>query len=215
MKTTNNLVNVKISRVLSNNSINIDAGSIVFNNKWVNYKSTIFSVKTYIESVLISPRTRFFQNRGYSVFLLIGVSETGIIQVIEGEQTKFTTILNAPPPATFNIIPLVGLVLIQDGSSDLNYGFKPIQDSYLIHFSGTGNIINKNIVGIKGPSCDVLGETGLYGITGSQGPQGHIGPIGDVGTTGPYIKGDTGFIGVPGITGINWTIHFPLEIFVQ
>ena len=215
MKLTNNLVNAKVSRVLSNNSINIDSGSIVFNNKWVNYKSTIFNVKDYIESVLVSPRTRFFQNRDYAIFLLIGVSETGVIQVVEGAQAKFTTILNAPLPTEFSMVPLVGLILTQDGSSDLNYGFKPITDSNLVHFSGTGNAINKNIVGIKGPACTVIGETGLYGITGPVGSSGYTGPAGDIGTMGPTVKGATGLIGAPGMTGINWAIHFPLENFIK
>ena len=57
-----------------------------------------------------------------------------------------------------------------------------------------------------GPSCPVIGPTGLAGATGptgqaSSGTTGSTGPTGATGPTGPSVTGPTGGAGTNGVTG--------------
>lgn len=213
LKQKNNLVESKVTS-FSDEIVNIDAGSVVFDNKWISYKSILFNLRDYITSVLVSPRTTFFQNRSYAVYIVVGIDFIGNIAVREGLQVPFVSVDTVPIPTTLDIIPLVGIVAIQDGSSDLEYGFKPLKNSNIFRYSGAGNILNKNLVGVEGPLSDVYGYTGIQGYTGLIGEEGLKGEKGITGLPGILVLGEQGSTGIRGLTGINWNIHFPFINFV-
>lgn len=213
LKSKNDQISAKTTPNFSDDSVRIDSGSVVFDNKWINFDGIVFKLRDYIRSVVVSPRTRFFKDRGYAVYLLVGLDINAGFKTIEGEHVKFSTIQSVPPPSTFNIIPLVGIVVIQDGSSDLNYGYKPLKQENIIFYSGSGNVIDKDQKGEQGIECDVFGVTGVFGLTGLFGLTGIQGVTGITGLVGPTPAALRGVTGLPGATGINWEIHVPFQEF--
>jgi hypothetical protein len=197
----------------SNDSIRIEAGSVVVDNSWINYDAILFRLTDHIASVVRPPRSRFFQNRNYAVYLLVGLDINEGIRVAEGRQVPFTTVMSVPRPQNYDFIPLVGVVVIQDGSSDLNNGYLPLSDDCLEFFNGSGNVVDAGFKGITGVDCDVAGQTGAEGYTGLEGMQGETGLPGIRGYTGVQPPAPAGDTGVQGMTGINWQVHVPLEEF--
>jgi hypothetical protein len=207
LKQKDNTIGVKVQQSITDSSVVISSGSLVFDNKWIDYPGTIFNVQDYINAQIDAGRTRFFINRKYAVCLVVGVSSGGEIIVLEGAQALYTTLASVPIPPTFSVIPLVGIVLIQDGTSDMNLGFKPLKDNNIIFYSGMGNVIDKNLKGIEGVDSSIQGETGVQGETGLIGIDGITGLVGFKGDTGLIGFGVTGFQGAQGMTGINWDIQ--------
>jgi len=196
----------------SDDSVRIKAGSFIIDNKWINFNGTVYKVSDYIKSVVVGSRTRFFRDRGYAVYLLVGIDPINGVSTVEGEHVPFTTIKSVPPPDTFSFLPLVGIVLIQDGTRDLNYGFIPLKSDNIQFFSGYGNIIDKDIKGSRGETSEVYGSTGIYGSTGLVGETGIRGRTGITGAIGPLTDPPRGVTGLGGITGISWGINIP---FIQ
>jgi len=212
IKINNNLITGKKVRAISEDTVNISSGSVVIDNKWVSYKSINYKIRDYIKDVVVSPRTRFFLNRSYSVMLVIGIDSFGTIRTAEGTQVKYSSNNGVPVPAITTFLPFVGIILVQDGTNDLN-SFKSITDSSIVVFSGAGNIKDKNIVGTQGMSGIEPGDTGLRGVTGVIGQMGPWGITGHIGETGIDGIGAQGEIGEQGLTGVSWTIHFPFQSF--
>jgi hypothetical protein len=206
------LVGSKKVRSLANNVIKIDSGSYVIDNKFISVKDINYSVNEYVLSAVVSPRTSFFVNRNYAVMLVVGINSLGVVSTVEGSQVKYTTNDAVPLPHTINFLPLIGIVLRQDGTVNLN-SFKDLKDTDLIEFSGYGNIEEKNQVGDRGPESFDQGATGVQGETGPQGLRGLQGYTGFAGHTGLDGVGVKGEAGLPGMTGINWLIHIPFENF--
>jgi hypothetical protein len=206
LKTKNNTVRANVQQNITDTSVVISSGSLVFDNKWIDYPGTVFNVQDYINSQISAGRTRFFNGLNYAVCLIVGVGITGEITVVEGAQVLYTTLASVPVPPTFSIIPLIGIVLIQDGTSDVNAGVKPLKNNNVIYFSGMGNVIDKNIKGTDG-ATGLLGVLGSSGETGLIGEDGITGLNGIMGTTGPMGFGIIGAQGAQGMTGINWDIH--------
>jgi len=197
----------------SDDSIRIEAGSVVVSNSWINYDAVLFRLTDYVASVVKPPRTRFFQNRNYAVYLLIGLDIDQGIRVAEGRQVPFSTVLSVPRPEGYDFIPLIGVVAVQDGSDDLNNGYLPLKDEYLEFFNGSGNVVDSGLKGITGVDSTVTGHTGLQGFTGPEGLRGYQGVTGLVGVTGLHVNPSQGVTGLQGMTGINWQVHVPLEEF--
>jgi len=197
----------------SDDSIRIESGSVVIDNSWVNYNAVLFRLTDYINSVVKSPRTRFFQNRGYAAYLLVGLNLDEGIKVVEGRHVKFSTVKSVPRPVTYDIVPLVGVVVVQDGGEDLNLGYLPLKNENVEFFNGAGNVVNRNRKGITGIECDVAGETGAEGYTGAEGIIGEQGVTGMVGLTGAQTVAQRGETGVQGMTGINWDVQVELLSF--
>lgn len=214
LKIRDNLISSKIVKSVDNNIVNIESGSVVFDNKWITYKNVNFNVNQYVSDAVVSPRINFFQNRNYAVMLVVGLSSSGTLTTVEGTQVKYSSNAGVPMPSTINILPLVGIIIIQDGTNNLN-AFKDITDKNIVSFSGAGNIKEKNQDGLQGQTGTEIGMTGIIGMTGSLGVtglQGHTGFKGWTGLPGNRIQGDTG---LKGTTGINWTIHFPLLEIIE
>jgi hypothetical protein len=197
----------------SDDSVRIQAGSFVFDNKWINFNGAIFKVTDYITSVLVGNRTRFFKDRNYAVFILVGLDPQVGLVAAEGRHVLFTTLQATPAPVSYSFLPLVGIVLLQDGSRDLNYGYLPLKDENVFFMSGYGNIIDKNLKGDIGDDSVVCGETGLTGFTGLEGHTGLSGLLGATGYVGPTQTPQQGATGLMGMTGINWDIFIPFETF--
>jgi hypothetical protein len=109
----------------------------------------------------------------------------------------------------------LAVVLIQDGSADVNFGYRPLKVENIIYFSGAGNIVNGNLPGPTGIDSLVAGDTGLPGAggsTGPKGPEGKTGLTGAEGVTPEFLPGATG---LQGMTGIQWEIHIPFENFIS
>jgi hypothetical protein len=213
IKTTNSTINSKLVRSIVSDTVNIDAGSVVFDNRWISYNSINYDISDYITSVVVPPRTRFFNNRNYSLTIVVGLDRTGSIKTVEGSQVLFSSNNNVPLPTTINIIPLVGIVLVQDGTADLN-SFRDVSNKDIISFSGMGNIKNKNLIGNIGEPGVLAGERGVTGVAGIIGARGITGPVGDRGHTGlegVKVRGETG---LPGSTGISWDINIPFKVFI-
>jgi len=213
LKAINSTISSKLVRSIVSDTVNIDSGSVVFDNKWLTYGSVNYKISDYITKIVVSPRTRFFNNRNYAVMLVVGLTKNGSITTVEGTQVKFTSKDNVPLPSTISIIPLVGIILVQDGTSNLN-SFKDISNNDIVSFSGVGNIKEKDQTGILGASGIQVGDTGIVGLTGLIGETGAMGITGEQGHTGiigPRVKGDTG---LPGITGISWDIDIPFKTFL-
>jgi len=198
--------------ILSDDAVRINAGSFIIDNAWVSFSGTMFKIRDYIASVVVGNRFRFFKDRNYAVYLLICLDPNNGITVVEGRHVKFTTLSAVPPPESFSFLPLIGVVLIQDGTRDIIYGFKPINDENIIYFSGTGNIVDRNQKGISGDDSIITGETGMIGITGLRGFRGTSGYEGVTGYPGPTVGTRAGMTGLIGMTGINWDIYMPFEI---
>ncbi len=197
--------------VLSDDAIRINAGSFIIDNAWISFSGTVFKIRDYISSVVVGNRTRFFKDRDYAVYLLICLDPNNGVTVVEGTHVKFTTLSAVPPPKNFSYLPLIGLILIQDGTRDVIYGFKPIKDENIIYFSGTGNIDDKDLKGITGAASLISGVTGMVGYTGIRGLRGVTGHVGITGFQGPTVTPDNGTTGLMGMTGINWDIYVPFE----
>jgi hypothetical protein len=199
---------------ISNDTIRINSGSFVINNAWVSFSGTVFKIREYIASVVVGNRTRFFKDRNYAVYLLICLDPDNGITILEGTHVAFTTLSAVPPPQSFSALPLIGLILIQDGTRDVIYGYKPIKDENIIYFSGTGNILDRNLKGVKGDDSHTSGVTGLTGETGLRGFKGNMGSVGVTGYQGPPAIPKIGETGIKGMTGINWDIYVPFEILI-
>lgn len=198
--------------VYSDDSIRINAGSFVIDNTWISFKGAVIKIKDYISEVVVGERTRFFKDRNYSVYLLICLDINEGIKIIGGKHVKFSTLKAVPPPESFDSLPLIGLILVQDGTRDLVNGFKPITNENIIYFTGTGNVLDKDLKGISGDDSIISGETGFFGYTGINGLIGDDGITGNQGETGITPSGPTGEAGLKGMTGINWDIHVPFVI---
>lgn len=214
MKQKNTKISAQTVPNFSDDSIRISARSFVVDNKWVNFKGSIFKLQDYIDSVVRGSRTRFFKDRNYAVYLLIGLDLVDGVQVIEGTHVKFTTLTAVPPPQNYTVMPLAGLIVIQNGTSDLVSGYKPLKNENIVLYSGYGNIIDRNIKGDTGDDSTTLGETGIYGFSGIDGTQGITGYQGLTGNQGPVSDSLRGYSGLQGATGINWDIHIPFDEFL-
>ena len=199
---------------ISDDTIRINSGSFVINNAWVSFSGTVFKIREYIASVVVGNRTRFFKDRGYAVYLLICLDPDRGITILEGTHVQFTTLSAVPPPQSFSALPLIGLILIQDGTRDIIYGYKPLKDENIIHFSGSGNILDRNLKGIQGDDSLISGDTGKTGETGLRGYPGITGRVGVTGYPGPLSNPNAGETGLKGMTGINWDIYVPFEILI-
>jgi len=213
LKPRNKQVTAGVTPAYSTDSVRIESGSVVIENTWVNYDASLFVLRDYVTSALKPPRTRFFKNRGYAVYLLVGLSIDKGIEVVEGRHVPFTSVRAVPRPTTGNLVPLVGIVAIQDGSDDLNYGYLPIKDECLELFNGSGNVVDPDLKGTTGVDSDVVGDTGAEGYTGLEGLAGNGGLTGPAGFTGLVPAAGQGATGVQGMTGINWQVHAPLVSF--
>jgi hypothetical protein len=214
IKSKKEKINAGSIPVISSDSIRINPGSFVIDNTWLSFSGTVFKIKSYIKNVVVGNRTRFFKDRGYAVYLLICIDINDGIKIIEGTHVKFNTLGSVPPPQTYDALPLIGLILVQDGTRDVVNGFKPISDKNIIYFSGTGNIINKDLKGVTGCDNPHSGETGIIGDTGIGGETGFQGETGIIGVTGLIPTATQGMDGYQGITGMYWDIHVPLETLI-
>lgn len=193
-------------------SVRIKAGSFVIDNQWVSYDNYLFKITEYINSVVNTNRKSLFSNRNNAMYLIVCLNLKEGIKVIEGTQVKYTVRESVPLPPIIGSIPLVGILVRQDGTNDLNNGYVKITDKDIKSFSGTGNIEDKNLVGITGINNNTQGITGiqgLRGITGIQGTTGIIGSKGSTGLEGRLIQGATGIMGM---TGISWDVHLPFSL---
>jgi len=213
LKPNNSTIGTKSLDNKISGAVKINAGSFIIDNQWVSYNSYLFRVNDYISSVLTPRRTSFFINRGYAIYLLVCLDIKGGIKVLEGSQVRYTNRESVPPPSSFTDIPLAGVILRQDGTNNLNTGYVPITDKDVKYFSGTGNIIDKNLVGITGLKNDIRGLTGYPGNRGVRGHIGAGGQDGDQGLTGYPGIGIMGGTGIQGMTGISWDVHLPLTEF--
>lgn len=213
MKTNEDKIRATTSPNFSDDSVIIKAGSFVYDNKWINFNGSIYKVSDYINSVLVGNRTRFFKDRSYAVYLLVGLNPVLGVVTAEGKHVLFTTLQAVPPPDSYNFLPLVGIVLTQDGTRDLNFGYLPLKNENIVFFSGYGNIIDKDLQGIQGDASTVYGETGIYGVTGFVGDTGNAGDSGATGYVGPLSSAPRGDTGVGGMTGISWSINIPFQNF--
>ncbi len=199
---------------LSDDAIRINADSFIINNAWVSFSGTVFKIRDYISSVVVGNRTRFFKDRDYAVYLLICLDPNNGITVVEGTHVRFTTLSAVPPPASYSHLPLIGLILIQDGTRDVINGFKPVKNENIIYFSGVGNIDDRNLKGVTGANSHISGDTGMTGHTGLRGMMGITGVVGITGMTGPVVDPQKGHTGLRGMTGINWDIYVPFEVLL-
>lgn len=212
LRTRNNTIGARVQKNYTDDSVIISPGSLIYDNKWIDYGGSFFNVKEYLRSLITNQRIRFFKNINYATYLMIGIDATGSLAVTEGEQVLYITLKSVPIPRVFDMIPLVGIVVIQDGSTNLIDGIKPLNDNNVIFYSGMGNVLDKNIVGQAGFDSNILGETGIPGETGLIGDVGITGPIGGRGITGYAGLGVTGYQGAQGMTGINWDVQVLFNI---
>ena len=167
-----------------------------------------------MRNTINNQRARFFTDVNYAVYLVLGIDVTGALNVIEGEQVPYTTLSSVPIPSAFDMAPIAGIVVIQDGSTNLIDGIKPISDNNVLFYSGMGNVVDKNKKGEAGLDSNVLGATGLLGETGFIGSDGITGKQGLIGITGPIGFGVTGAQGSQGLTGINWDIEILFNVLM-
>lgn len=192
-------------------TVNIKAGSFVIDNQWVSYDSYLFRIVDYINSLITNNRPTFFKDRNNALNLIVTLSLQNGITIVEGPQVKYTIRESVPIPMSLENIPLVGVTIRHDGTNNLN-SFIPVTDIDIRFFSGTGNIENKNLMGITGVNSNIQGFTGTQGeggITGVYGSTGFQGGQGTQGFPGALIQGATG---VQGMTGISWDIHLPFDL---
>ena len=187
LKSRDNNVRANAIPNYSDDTVRIEAGSIILDNNWISYKGIIFVLSDYIKSAVVGSRTRFFIDRNYAVYLLLGIDIDSGFKVVEGPQVKFNSLQSVPIPQNFSIAPLIGLVVIQDGTNDLNLGYVPLKDENIQFFNGMGNIIQKNIKGETGADSQIYGETGIIGSAGLPGLRGLTGVVGITGPDGLYI----------------------------
>jgi hypothetical protein len=213
-KQSSSTVIAKVQPSITDSTVVISAGSYVFDNNWIDFSGTVFNVTDYINSKIGPNRKGFFNGRGDALCIIVGLNSNGELEVEEGTQVVFTTAASVPIPSTFTFIPLVGIILIQDGTADMIGGLKPLKDNNVIFYSGTGNVIDKNLKGIVGVDSNIQGFTGLQGETGLIGIDGLQGPTGYFGITGRTGYGITGLQGLQGMTGINWDIQILFDHLV-
>jgi hypothetical protein len=209
-----NTFNARVQRNTADDTVIIDAGSLVVDNNWIDYTGVLFNIKEYLRSTITDQRLKFFNNINYAVYLVLAIDVTGSLQVIEGTQVYYTTLDSVPIPPVFEAVPVVGIVLIQDGTTNVIDGIKPVGDNNVIFYSGMGNVLDKNIKGVVGVSSQLLGDTGLQGKTGIIGIDGLTGIRGFSGDTGTAGYGVTGLQGPQGLTGINWDIEVLFNILL-
>jgi hypothetical protein len=214
LNTKNNTFNVRIQSNIADYTVVIDSGSLVIDNKWIDFKGVLFNIKQYLRNAVTGSRVRFFTNVNYAGYLVLGIDVTGALIVLEGAQVSYTTLASVPIPPVFSMVPIAGIVVIQDGSNNLIDGINPITDSNVIFYSGMGNTLDKNQKGIMGFDSNILGDTGLCGQTGYPGLDGDTGLQGLPGIVGPVGFGFTGLQGSQGLTGINWDIAVGFNILL-
>jgi hypothetical protein len=214
MKSKPNIVSAQVAPFVSSDAVRINAGSVIYGDRWLNFGATVYLVKDYIASVVVKPRLKFFTNRDWALMLMVGIDQNGAITAVEGPQVKYTTNDAVPFPGVGNLLPLVGIILVQDGSTDLVNGLKPLTDASLKFLSGSGNVLPPDLVGETGMNSDVVGHTGPEGITGFIGSTGVRGYTGMAGSEGPTELGQAGATGQQGMTGISWDINLPFEEFL-
>lgn len=214
MKTKSNTVESKVLRGESSSSILIEAGSFVIDNQWVSYNNYWFKVDDYIKSVIGPNRQSFFSDRNMAIALVITLDIIDGIKIVEGKEVIFKSNDTVPYPGSLECIPLAGLILKQDGSTDLTKGYLSVGQGNLIKFSGTGNISEKNLRGATGLSNRSTGLEGLTGYRGIQGIPGYTGCqgcTGQVGAQGKLVRGEKG---LRGMTGISWDVHLPFSNYL-
>lgn len=210
----NNTFNVRVQNNATDDMIVVDAGSLVIDNKWIDFKGILFNIQQYLRDAVTGNRIRFFTNVNYAEYLVLGIDVTGALVVLEGTQVPYTTLASVPIPPVFNMVPIAGVVVIQDGSTNLIDGIKPITNSNVIFYSGMGNTLDKNQRGVVGVYSELTGDTGPCGETGYPGIDGDTGLQGDIGDTGQIGFGITGLQGPQGMTGINWDIDVVFDILL-
>jgi hypothetical protein len=213
LKSKDSSVNARIQKNITEDSVILNAGSLIYDNKWVDYSGTVFNVKSYLRGLITDQRLRFFTNTNYAAYLLLGIDINGSLSVIEGTQILYTSKGSVPVPLVYDIIPLVGIVVVQDGSTNLIDGIKPLNENYVVFYSGMGNVLEKNLVGQIGLDSVIRGDTGVCGETGFSGVSGLTGAVGDIGITGDLGLGITGPQGAQGMTGINWDVQVKFDVF--
>lgn len=201
----------KISSSAGKDVIRIQPASFVVDNNWVSFNGALFNIKDHIRSVLKNGRAKFFTNRFYSVYLLVCLNPNEGIKVLEGKQVLHSSSRLPPSPSTYTDIPLVGVIMIQDGSKDLVYGYRPVTNTSLIQFSGIGNVVDKDQAGLPGEDNTGYGDTGLQGYTGLPGMSGDPGEPGLTGAAGPVSADLQGEPGIQGATGIYWDVNIPFD----
>ena len=212
LKQKKNTVNSNCMNNNIGNSVKVKAGSLVIDNKWVSYDSYMFNVTDYINRSLSTNRSTFFSKKKSAIYILVTLGLKRGISILEGKEVRYISRESVPRPTVIDSIPLVGIILRQDGTDDLSTGFILVTDKDLDSFSGTGNIIEKNLVGITGLNNNTQGLTGIQGNLGDTGLQGLTGLVGDQGETGvvsAFIVGETG---AQGATGISWDTHVPFSL---
>lgn len=214
LNTKNNTLNVRVQKNTTDDTVIIDVGSLVVDNSWIDFKGLLFNVQQYLRNAVTGQRIRFFTDVNYAAYLVLGIDVTGALTVTEGAQVPYTTLSSVPIPPVFNSVPIAGIVVIQDGTTNLTDAIKPISDSNVLFYSGMGNTFDKNQKGIAGLDSNILGDTGVVGETGFVGVDGLTGLPGEIGITGLIGFGITGSQGPQGLTGINWDIEIPFNILL-
>ena len=207
LKSKDNAINARIQKNFTDDAVVLYSGSLVIDNRWVDYTGTFFNVKDYLRGTITDQRLRFFKYANYACYLVLGIDVNGSLSVSEGTQVPFTTLESVPVPAVYAVVPMVGIIVIQDSSSNLIDGIKPLNENNVVFYSGMGNVLDKNRKGIVGENSLIIGETGSTGDTGYIGYPGVTGLVGDMGTIGADGLGVTGPDGDQGMTGINWDIQ--------
>ena len=210
----NNTLNVRVQRNTADDTVIIDAGSLVVDNNWIDFKGVLFNVQQYLRNAVTGQRIRFFKDVNYAIYLVLGIDTTGSLTVTEGTQVPYTTLSSVPIPPVFDSVPIAGIVVIQDGTTNLTDAIKPVNDNNVIFYSGMGNTFDKNQKGVAGTDSNVLGDTGTVGETGFVGVNGLTGLPGEIGITGLIGFGTTGLQGAQGLTGINWDIEILFNVLL-
>ena len=195
----------KISYILKGSRISIQPVSLVINNNWIQFKGDVFNISEYINSVVDTQRNRFFKNTNYAVYLLICLDPSRGLTVLEGEQISRLKVSNPLPPKHYDYIPLLGVVLRQDGSKDLNHGFIPVKNSDVIIYSSVGNVIEKDEKGDRGDDSLERGDIGDPGEPGDPGDPG------DPGEPGDKLEAPPGDKGPKGPMGFYWDVYIPFD----
>jgi hypothetical protein len=197
--------------------IKIEAGSFIYDDRWINYKSKVLDIEQYITNSLGKNRPTYFYARNNALALLVGIDYNGKLLVEEGPQVPYKSNTKVPFNKISRVLPIFSLILIQDGSVDLNLGIKEFSDKDIINISGIGNILKKDIQGETGSISSARGEQGAQGVTGYRGIQGPQGPTGLLGVQGTIGASASGITGFQGLTGLNYRTTYDdgLEIYLK
>lgn len=130
----NNTLNVRVQRNTADDTVIIDAGSLVVDNNWIDFKGVLFNVQQYLRNAVTGQRIRFFKDVNYAIYLVLGIDTTGSLTVTEGTQVPYTTLSSVPIPPVFDSVPIAGIVVIQDGTTNLTDAIKPVNDNNVIFY---------------------------------------------------------------------------------